>query len=202
MKLLYIHVPKCAGSSIISMYKGRKLKAWGHNLRLDNFTPFPQSRLAKVKKMFPKFFNRFYTSFTVIRNPWSRTYSAYIYLSNGGNCNEDREDFEKYIKPYSDFEDFVLNGLDKASKEQLHFIPQLYWICDDNGEVLVDNVIKLKDINDSLPDIISQAGLTPKKLPRINTSGAPAYKAAYSKASKTKIAEIYSDTIEAFNFDF
>ena len=67
-------------------------------------------------------------SFAVVRNSWERTYSAYKYLLSGGNSEEDQQDAEEFIHPFIDFDDFVLNGLQRAASEQLHLLPQLFWI--------------------------------------------------------------------------
>ena len=41
---------------------------------------------------------------------------------------KDTKDWNEFCDQFLDINDFVKNGLEKASQEQLHFLPQSFWI--------------------------------------------------------------------------
>lgn len=202
MKIVLIHVPKVAGNSIKKVYEKDGLIAWSHNLRKRNYTRFPDSRLAKLTNRFSFLFQHFYFTFAVIRNPWDRVFSAYKYLSKGGNCQEDQDDFNKYIADYKDFEDFVRHGLSNASKTQIHFIPQTFWFCEKNNKVLVNEVIKLDNLEESIVQIMKRFNKSHYKLPVANKSNSLDYRGFYNEETIAIVKGIYKQEIELFNFNF
>jgi|SRR5580700_9467715 hypothetical protein len=70
---IFVHVPKCGGNSIISIWE-RRLVVVNHNIREPAHRP-----LAKIREQFPKL-----PTFGFVRNPWDRILSAYCYLGAGG----------------------------------------------------------------------------------------------------------------------
>ena len=124
-KTIFVHIPKTAGISIIKAIYGDVSKE-GHR------------SIYFYKKLFDKDFEDFFT-FSFIRNPYERLYSSYKFLQNGGMNQHDKSAFQKYLSHYSDFEDFVLNGLNsEIIFEIIHFIPQSEFICNNDGKIIVD----------------------------------------------------------------
>ena len=81
-------------------------------------------------------------------------YSSYKFLQTGGMNEHDKVAFQKYLSKFSDFEDFVLNGLNnEIIYEIIHFVPQSEFICNKNGEILVDFVGRFENLNDDLNSI-------------------------------------------------
>ena len=64
-----------------------------------------------------------YFIFCFVRHPVDRLYSAYSFLKKGGINVYDQELFNNFLSNYSDFDDFVMNGLDKELINKIvHFI--------------------------------------------------------------------------------
>lgn len=63
-KLIFVHNPKCAGTSIINYFD---LEDWGHQ------------HAVKLKEKYSEYWDE-YKKFVVIRNPWDRFYSNYRYI--------------------------------------------------------------------------------------------------------------------------
>ena len=74
---IFIHIPKVAGTSILSML-GKKYTGRDHLPWYVYYTANPVY-----------FQNAF--KFSFVRNPWDRTFSAYRYLLAGGNQRGDKE---------------------------------------------------------------------------------------------------------------
>lgn len=62
-KLIFVHNPKCAGTSIINYFD---MEDWGHD------------SASKSKEKYSKYWDE-YKKFTIVRNPWDRFYSNYRY---------------------------------------------------------------------------------------------------------------------------
>src|SRR5690606_33346091 len=98
-KCIFIHIPKTAGSSIITALNGSVSKR--QHLPWYIF-----------QKSNPKKYEKYY-KFAFVRHPVDRAVSAYNYLSKGGNEKNDIIIKQKLDK-YKDFNDFVINGLGKG----------------------------------------------------------------------------------------
>lgn len=101
MKFDYIHIPKCAGTSIV---KALGLKGCKHKRSSESLGGF---------------------TFAFVRNPFDRLVSSHNYLTRGfGNLRD-----QKYGKGLSvNFSEFVRNGIDL---DWLHFRPMTYWLDTD-----------------------------------------------------------------------
>ena len=91
------------------------------------------------------------TTFGISRHPVDKFISAYFYLSK-----------KNRIDPCSDINDFVQKNLTKKSnpnKINLHF--QLQWNAFYfENTLLVDHLVRLENISDELPKILSTFGVT------------------------------------------
>ncbi|GAC23345.1 hypothetical protein GMES_1046 [Paraglaciecola mesophila KMM 241] len=134
-KVLFIHIPKAAGMSIVDSLYG--IEKSHHATALDYFN--------EDRKKFESCF-----SFAITRNPYLRLYSAFNYLKSGGMNIVDIAWYELYLSKYKNFEQFILDGgLELAiSKNAEHFIPQYKFLFDNSNELLCDYVGKIENIED------------------------------------------------------
>ena len=145
----------------------------------------------------PKFF-----TFTFVRNPWDRLYSAYKFLQKGGINIHDKNAFDMYLSEYNDFEDFVLNGLnEKILFEITHFIPQFKFLCNKNGTILVDYIAKFEDIENEILEINSLIK-SKVKLDYHNVNIKKSYTEIYSPEMIEVVKRIYKKDIDIFEYCF
>ena len=187
-KTIFIHIPKTAGISIIKSIYG-------------NVTNEGHRSIYFYKQVFEKNFKDFFT-FSFVRNPYDRLYSSYKFLQTGGMNEHDKVAFQKYLSKFSDFEDFVLNGLNnEIIYEIIHFVPQSEFICNKNGEILVDFVGRFENLNDDL-NSISKKIKKELALEHHNKNFKKDYKKIYNQAMKTKVYEVYNRDFVLFNYNF
>ena len=187
-KTIFIHIPKTAGISIIKSIYG-------------NVTNEGHRSIYFYKQVFEKNFKDFFT-FSFVRNPYDRLYSSYKFLQTGGMNEHDKVAFQKYLSKFSDFEDFVLNGLNnEIIYEIIHFVPQSEFICNKNGEILVDFVGRFENLNDDL-NSISRKIKKELALEHHNKNFKKDYKKIYNQAMKTKVYEVYNRDFVLFNYNF
>src|SRR3989304_5485024 len=110
----FIHIPKAAGSSIYQIIgENNTIKYCAHIRATDIHT------------------------FAITRNPYDRIISAYFYLIQGGGKNELDLRYCEMLKKYSSFKDFLLHIEADNLLEILHLRPQSYFLCNDEGKVIV-----------------------------------------------------------------
>lgn len=133
--ILFIHIPKAAGMSVVNtLYSQNK----SHHAAAIDF----------LKEDKEKFYQAF--SFAITRDPYTRLYSAYNYLKDGGMNNIDRVWWELYLSEYDNFEAFILEGgLNYAIENNAeHFIPQYKFVFDDNNNLLCNYLGKIENLNE------------------------------------------------------
>lgn len=93
-KLIFVHNPKCAGTSIINYFD---MEDWGH------------LSASKSKEKYSEYWDK-YKKFVVIRNPWDRFYSNYRYMMM-------KENYYHYNSSITDFENTELHPKNPNYKE-------------------------------------------------------------------------------------
>lgn len=191
--IVFIHVPKAAGTSINEALYGRFI---GHPRAID------------VKRWAPAAV-RALPSFSVTRNPWDRLLSAYRFAKAGRGMGDSyRAGMWRphlYRGPqFESFERFVIEWLAPRDLTRLDgvFQPQSLFLCGSGGELLVDHVGRLEDLGPTYAFIETHFGpIAP--LARANRSGeAVDYRQHYSPELARLVGDKYRDDIERFGYDF
>ena len=144
-KILFIHIPKCAGTSFSKALYGKQIL---------------HTTAKQFKKYFPGSFEKLF-KFTIIRSPIERTISAYNFIKSSGS--KDVSIDYKIIyesKAFDNFENFVTIFLSK--KENLYidniFRPQIDFIFE-NNKLIVD-YIGLMDNIEEVSKILKSKGIS------------------------------------------
>lgn len=186
----FIHIPKCAGTSILGL-NNKQFEVFSHDLRNKNFKYFKDS----YERSFSKF------SFTFVRNPWDRLVSSYEYLKSGGNNFRDLEDYEKIFSKYGNFRNTILNWKQDFF-HQIHFKQQLEWICDNNGNVIVDFVGRFENLQQDFDIACDKMQVTRIQLPRVGNISHKHYTEYYDDETVEIVAQKYAQDIDYFRYKF
>lgn len=190
-RCIFVHVPKCAGIAVAQSLFGNH---GGHHMGIRQY------QLAFTEAEFSNFFK-----FTFVRNPWDRLYSAYRYLEAGGRHIIAKEWFDRELRQFGSFREFVLRWLNEQSvNSYLHFVPQHRFLVDCRNRQCLDFVGRFEHLERDFAHVCRQLGIERKLEVRNVTKGSavPSYRDAYDQESTDIVARIYRRDIELFGYEF
>jgi chondroitin 4-sulfotransferase 11 len=185
-KSIFIHVPKVAGTSIATALFSQ---------------PHPHEPYFCYEKSDQKRFCQYF-KFAFVRNPWDRTVSTYFFLKKACLARDDRSWTLKYLDGYTDFRDFVLNGLPlKPVRNSTYFLPQSYFITRPDNSVPLNFLGRYENLADDFFFVSEKLGLN-SHLGHLNASIHPPYEECYDSRMREVVAKIYERDIALFNYQF
>ena len=186
-KCIFIHVTKTAGTSVA--------------LSLFGYLPYHYTGIEYRVIYGKNNFNDYY-KFAFVRNPWDRLYSAYRYLKAGGWNEKDQTWADNNISDYDDFNQFVLNWVNKSNIEKhIHFKPQYEFLYDTNNNLLVNHLAYFETINDDFTFITNKLKLN-ASLGKHNANPGDSYRDIYTEESIAIVKDIYAKDINLFGYEF
>lgn len=187
---IFVHVPKSAGTAVLSSLFGRQT-GLGHKSCKDYLKVYGINRYLSTFK------------FGFVRNPYDRLVSAYEYLQKGGNNSSDRMFFEQSLKPYKNFETFVLQGLlrDETIRRHIHFRPQTDFLCID-GRICVDFVGRYENIEADYAYLSRLLGKETALASANKSSRRESYQSYYKNQQVIDaVSSLYHRDFEKFRYD-
>ena len=198
-KLLFIHIPKTAGSSVEQWFK----QVFG----LENIVRYKHAPISyKYLNTLPHY------KFTTVRNPYARAVSWYQELGfivnyTLDNYVVDRDKFKTaWEKGFDYFVQYHFDLSGTNPSEDIIMSPNqtmLYHITID-GKVCVDTILRQENLENDfkkIQDIVgTNIGLGRYKVGYYDHLRD--YKTVYTDVSRKLIEEIYKTDLEYFNYDF
>ena len=191
-KIIFIHIPKTAGSSIEHLLRDEgKYELDFIGVRNGRSTHHYMGIELKMilKELYPTYYK-----FSFVRNPYDRLISEYFWcrINNVGHkFNKTFDEFLDYV------EDVIKNKKFFKPIENDHFIPQ-YSFLFFNKKLIVNNIFKYEDLEKVVPLI--------KKRLKIKTSLQHLNKSVKNEITltqeqKDRIYNLYQIDFETFNYE-
>jgi hypothetical protein len=151
---LFIHVPKCAGSSVCAAL-------------FDDWSP-GHLPLYWYEQQFPRQFAASF-KFAFVRDPLERAYSAYTFLR--GNALGARDHgAQQLVRQFRDFDDFVGRWLHPETiQRQLHFAAQSDFLTNSLGHPALDFIGYQEHLERDFRQVCERLGHK-VELPHVNRS--------------------------------
>lgn len=191
--IVFIHIPKAAGTSINLALYGRFM---GH-VRASEIDRWASAEVAALP------------SFAVTRNPWDRLVSAYRFARRGAGVGGASPAQvwrpQQYRGPeFESFATFVTDWLANRDIRRLDyaFQPQSLFVCDEKRTVLVDHIGRLEDLRPTYDFIQQHVGAVPR-IDQTNRSGdAVDYRRFYTSQLVDAVGRIYAEDVGKFGYSF
>jgi hypothetical protein len=204
-RCIFIHIPKCGGTSIENVIWPRPEDLteanlwWGFVSKYHNKyqTGGLQHLLARQvrSEVGWEIFNSFY-KFTIVRNPWDRIVSQFAYMQT-------RPDLMDFIGMQPDTEFKAYLGLIQK-KQHVQWMPQTDFILDQDGTLLVDKIGRLESIEKDSDEVFDILGVCREQTKNFhaNRSERKSIDHYYDQESVEMVGEIYSSDINYLNYSF
>lgn len=213
-KCVYIHIPKTAGTSVMSKLKGStEIKRGEQDHRslrdLIDSQPLEWRDFRNKEKLKTKTIRRLkdymrgyefvprevinsYYKFAFVRNPWDRVYSWY------GNIMRDPMHQKKLrISTYCSFTEFVSNHLDQFALKS-----QMEWVIGYDGKIGLDFIGKFESLQRDFREVCDEIGLNDYALPELVVGKKKNYSENYDAKSIQIVAKQYAEEIKFFGYQF
>jgi len=189
-KCIFIHIPKNAGTSIITLLNDNNKIEQEHNLYWDYLRSDP-SRFREYEK------------FCIVRNPWDRLLSGYEYLKDGGNKGSDKYLSDRVNRECESFYDFLMNWLTFDKIYNIKVLnPQFIYVYDmQNERLILDNIIRFESLNQGFTEMKKKLNIK-GELATLNRTKRKVYSELYTSQMIERVAEFYAFDIKLFNYQF
>ena len=185
-KLLFVHIPRNAGKSVAAALrrklKGRKVE-WEH---------------ARLKDA--NFSMRGLTKFCVVRNPYERMVSLWMFIANHKLSYETRNGKRRKAQELQKmgFEWWLLNHGKKSHNIITSDTPQVAWMTR-HGKFKMDHVIRFENLVEDFCDV---TGLAADVLPVTHQTQHSEYQKYYTKAAREYVAKVFKPDIKRWGYKF
>ena len=175
-----------------------------------------------IQSEFPKQFADSY-KFAFVRNPWDRMVSLFAFIIEREECKTNMVGtYRPFTHTPEDFLFWLLNyddsGPRKAYQKQGLWFgqnanwevtkrscvkPQLEYITNDSGEIIVDDVGRFETINADFARCCEKAGIGASNLPLVRKGKYVGdYRNLYSDESRKFVEDHFAWDIETFRYEF
>jgi hypothetical protein len=191
-KIIFIHIPKTAGSSIEHLLRDEgKYELDFIGVRNGRSTHHYMGIELKLilKELYPTYYK-----FSFVRNPYDRLISEYFWcrINNVGHkFNKTFDEFLDYV------EDVIKNKKFFKPIDNDHFIPQ-YSFLFFNNKLLVNNIFKYEDIETVAP-LIKKRLKIKTNLQHLNKS--VKNEITLTQEQKDRIYNLYKIDFETFSYE-
>ena len=168
LKVIHIHIPKTGGTSvnetifedILNMkipskkvFYGNYINENGYNYEMDHATIHYLKNNAIG-------YNNNYFKFCYVRNPYSRLVSEYLHCKKyGSRFIVDISSFTNFVIELNNKFSIVMENIEKNHHLVSHYIPQYYFIYNNDNILCIDYVGRFEKINAYWKQIIKKINI-------------------------------------------
>jgi len=181
---IFIHINKCAGTSIQSL-----LKQYGGNFVFKNHQVLKTSHRSHVtayQYSNLEYWNRYF-KFAVVRNPWDKELSDYFFHNKK---QEKHKSFEEYLKR------------DIKQEQKIWHTNQIDWLRSSNNNLELDFICRFETLEQDISKVFKKINITNYTLEKLNTTSHKHYSHYYNPELIEIVNNLYSKDIEYFDYQF
>ena len=163
-RVIFISIVKTAGTTIRNIWKENHSASSKHTNILNKTANDRKAR--RYFQIDTKKINlKKYYIFTIVRNPYDRLVSLYLFSKRGGggaNGNFALDINMQLTIRLSSFKDFIIDIKNKwdTCKNDLDYKPMIDWIRDDDNNILTNKIVKFENLQEDMNEVFYKTGLT------------------------------------------
>lgn len=184
-KCALVHIPKCGGTTIISILSGTYTSEGANKVA---YATGPHYDIMQIKKSLGTKFGQYY-KFGFVRNPWDRAVSLFA-----KRCKN--RTFKQFISAFKNSSDFDPHS---AKRPKRYYVD---WFFDKDGNKLVDFIGRFENFDNDVKKICKKLSIDPKRIPKLSTSTHKRYTEYYDKEDEEIIRQRFNKDIEYFGYKF
>lgn len=207
-KCIFIHIPKCAGTSVkYFLFPDQKIDWFEANYDVVHgwcperkfFMQHATARQLLDTELITKEQWETYFKFTFVRNPWDRAISDYFWLQNDRSI---KDSFGNYLDKAGKFEG-VLTEKGETYYRGDHLTQQSEFF-EETGTYAVDYMGRFENFESDIRHIVSKLNIRKDFDSHINAAKKKRkhYSRYYSDAMIQKVKQLYETDIERFGYHF
>jgi hypothetical protein len=185
LTLLPLCLPRPTGK--LAHLKSRAWLEWDYHKYV--FRAHDDIKAAQKRMPADKFHD--YFKFAFVRNPWNRLVSEYEFLLERPTHGR-----HSRVKKLDSFSQFIQMQIPRNDAYQINML------CDRKGQLLMDFVGKLENLQDDWKTVCERIGLPYKALPRKNVTQHRHFQDYYDEESRQLVANHWAREIEMFGYTF
>jgi|SRR5690554_273472 len=207
-KCIFIHIPKCAGSSIRDhFFQGMSFDWRGPNYdvlygwcpkRKIHLQHATAKQLLETELIKEEVWDEYF-KFTFVRNPWDRAYSDYLWIKKDRKINGS---FKQYINATGSFKE-VFTNRDSKNYRGDHKLLQTDFF-DLEGEFKLDFVGRFESLNQDMEYInnLLHMPYSFEQHSKRNKNRKSHYSLFYTRRKKSLFEKVYAKDIKLLNYTF
>lgn len=207
-QIIFIHIPKCAGTSISNLlFQTDKLKwkepyydihyGWcpKRKIHMQHATPH---QLLELGLLDESTWNNYF-KFTVVRNPWSRAESGYRWIRS---TRKIRDSFENYITASGKYKTILTDNSNKRYRGD-HLNKQTDYL-NLKGVNDIDRVLRFENFQNDMKSLLQNLELSHLQIPYAKKGKRKKkhYSLFYNEEKKALIEKYYKDDIDQLDYEF
>jgi hypothetical protein len=203
---IFVHIPKCAGSSVRKAFRNA-----GVQLDLEGLA-LPEHRIrygitenwlhhmpaSELKRVLPEQFWAQSFKFAFVRNPWDRLVSKYHFNRRMRSINpqfsQRRPEWTAALDQSSNFDEWIRLGIDYVR-------PMMGFVIDEKGHLLVDFVGRHENLQHDFGHICQRLGIH-AALPHEMKSEHKHYRDYYTTETREIVQRQFAKEIDFFKYAF
>jgi hypothetical protein len=198
-KLIFIHVPRTGGTTILTL-----LGLWKPERSADLQTLFgdlgpldlQHLTLAQVRQFLTPAEFAAYFKFAFVRNPWDRAVSAALWRARF------RDEGVRDLRDYVDWAEGV-NRRGPRRPSDIHALPQSAFVMDAGGRIGVTSIGRFERYAEDLAAILGRFRKIRDPLPhKLQHPDRRHYRSYYDGGLKARVAALYAEDVARFAYAF
>lgn len=195
-KAIFIHIPKCAGTSITdTLDRQNNFKKFinykDFSLRLMTGRNLQHSTYSRIKALHPFKFNSYF-KFSFVRNPFDRMHSEYHWRRKWDRTIENKS-FEEMLQEIPTF----------RNRREPHFKQQTDFIYTKRNKLMVDFVGRFETLEQDFRNVATELGVKQADLKVLNRSrSSTSYRSGYSDQAQELIKQFFAKDLDLLEYEY